>query len=222
MGRPRARRLGGLGALATVVGALASAGSALATTTTQTISSAGPLTGIVIGNDLDCQASYAGWTGGAFYPTESLGSTPATGDCGTFVSVGASIYGPDFSEDYASGTGISLTTASNYVTYTPGAQSAVTGAGTSSSPYTVSSSATAGASGITVVESDRYATGQNGYTTTVTLTNTTAATVSGVLYRAADCYVQGDARRTAIALLDAVSDPVSATPSQPNSVPKKG
>src|SRR3984957_18120367 len=107
----RARRLGGLGAPATVCGALASAGPALATTTTQTIASAGPLTGIAIGNDLDCQVQYAGWTGGAFYPTESLGSSPATGDCGTFVSVGASVYGPDFGENYASGTGISLTTA---------------------------------------------------------------------------------------------------------------
>jgi hypothetical protein len=192
MGRPRARRLlGALGALATVAGALASAGPALATTTTQTITSAGPLTGIDIGNDLDCQVQYAGWTGGAFYPTESLGSSPATGDCGTFVSVGATVYGPDFSENYASGTGISLTTAGNYVAYTPGAQSGVTGAGTSSSPYAVTSSANAGASGVAVAESDRYVAGQNGYTTTVTLTNTTGAPVSGLLYRAADCYVQG-------------------------------
>jgi hypothetical protein len=180
-----------LGALATVVGAFASAGPALATTTTQTISSAGPLTGIVIGNDLDCQVQYAAWTGGAFYPTASIGSSPATGDCGTFVSVGASVYGPDFNENYASGTGISLTTAGNYVTYTPGAQSGVSGAGTSSSPYTVASSATAGASGIAVAESDRYIAGQNGYTTTITLTNTTGAPVSGVLYRAVDCYLQG-------------------------------
>ena len=191
MARPRARGLGGLGALVTVVGALASAGPALATTTTQTITSAGPLRGITIGEDLDCQVQYAGWTGGAFYPTESLGSSPATGDCGTFVSVGTSVYGPDFSENYASGTGISLTTAGNYVAYTPGVQSGVSGAGTASSPYAVTSGATAGASGIAITESDRYVSGQDGYTTIVTLTNTTGAPVSGLLYRAADCFVQG-------------------------------
>jgi hypothetical protein len=191
MGRPRARRLGGLGALATVVGALASAGPALATTTTQTIASAGPVTALYVGNDLDCQVQYAGWSGGAFYPTASLGSSPATGDCGTFVSVGADVYGPDFGNNYASGTGISLTTESNYVTYTPGVQSAVTGAGTSASPDSVTTTATAGASGIVVSESDRYVPGSNGFTTTITLTNTTAAPVNGLLYRAFDCYLQG-------------------------------
>jgi hypothetical protein len=191
MGRPRARRLGGLGALATVVGALASAGPALATTATQTITSTGPMTGLTVGNDLDCQVQYAGWSGGAFYPTASIGNDPSTGDCGTFVSVGASIYGPDFDDNYASGTGISLTTAGNYVAYTPGTQSSVSGAGTSTNPYSVTSSAVAGTSGITVSETDRYVTGANGFSTAITLTNTTGAPVSGLLYRAVDCYLQG-------------------------------
>jgi len=191
MGRPRARRLGGLGALATVVGALASAGPALATTSTQTISSAGPVTALYVGNDLDCQVQYAGWPGGGFYPSASLGSSPATGDCGTFVSVGPDVYGPDFDNNYASGTGISLTTASNYVPYTPDVQSAVTGAGTSASPEAVATTATAGATGLVVGESDRYVSGANGFTTTITLTNTTGAPVSGLLYRAIDCYLQG-------------------------------
>lgn len=191
MGRPRARRLGGLGALATVVGALASAGPALATTATQTISSAGPMTGLIVGNDLDCQVQYAGWAGGAFYPTDSIGNNPATGDCGTFISVGATVYGPDFDQNLASGTGISMTTAGNYLDYSPAAQSAVTGAGTAASPYGIVTSATTGTAGVTVGESDRYVTGSNGYTTAITLTNTTAAPVSGVLYRAFDCYLQG-------------------------------
>ncbi|HEY3773139.1 MAG TPA: hypothetical protein VGL69_09110 [Solirubrobacteraceae bacterium] len=192
MGRARARRIGVLGALAvTVVGALASAGPALATTTSQAISSAGPLTSIVVGNDLDCQVKYAGWTGGAFYPTASLGASPTTGDCGTFVSVGPTIYGPDFSENYASGTGIWLSTADNYATYSPGAQTGVTGSGTAGNPYALTSSATAGASGIVVSESDRYVAGTTSVATTVTLTNTTGAPVSGVLYRAVDCYVNG-------------------------------
>lgn len=191
MGRPRARLLGGLAALATVVGALASAGPALATTATQTISSSGPMTGLIVGNDLDCQIQYAGWPGGAVYPSASIGNDPATGDCGTLVAVGGTVYGPDFDQNFASGTGISLTTAGNYLAYTPGPQSAVTGAGTSSSPYGITSGVTAGTSGIAVAESDRYVTASNGYTTAITLTNTTAGPVSGVLYRAFDCYLQG-------------------------------
>ncbi|HTU28918.1 MAG TPA: hypothetical protein VMF07_06030 [Solirubrobacteraceae bacterium] len=181
-----------MGALAaTALGALASAAPALATTTTQTISSTGPLTSIILGNDLDCQVQYAGWSGGAFYPTGSLGASPATGDCGTFVSIGPMIYGPDFSENYASGTSIWLSTEDNYTAYTPGAQSGVTGSGTAGDPFAVTSSATAGASGIVVSESDRYVRGATGYTTTITLTNTTGAPVNGLLYRAVDCYVSG-------------------------------
>jgi hypothetical protein len=189
MGRPTAR---GLGALVTIVAALACAGQASATTTTQTITSAGPLTRIILGDDLDCQARYAGQASGAFYPAASLTVTPATGDCGTFVSAGASVYGPDFSADYASGTGISLTTAPNYVPYTGGDQSAVSGSGTAAAPFAVSATATAGASGITVSETDRYVPGQDGWRTDITLRNTGAATVSGQLYHAFDCYLQGD------------------------------
>src|SRR5579875_3314669 len=150
-----ARLVGGLGVVATTVAALASAGPALATTTTQTISSAGPLAVIYLGDDLDCQVGYAGWTAGAFYPAGGLGATPATGDCGTFVSIGPTVYGPDFSENYASGTGISLTTAANYTPYSPAGLSGVSGSGTASSPYAVTGSATAGSSGLTVSQTDR-------------------------------------------------------------------
>lgn len=192
MGRPTARRLGGLGALVITVAALAPAGPALATSTTQTISSSGPLTRIILGDDLDCQAQYAGQADGAFYPAASLTANPATGDCGTFVSVGANVYGPDFDENWASGTGISLTTAGNYVAYDAGAQSAVSGSGTTGSPYAVTGTATAGASGINVTETDRYVTGQDGWRTDITLTNTSGAAISGRLYRAFDCYLQGN------------------------------
>jgi len=197
MGAPthRGLKLGpaarGLGALVIAAVALVSAGPAQATTTTQTISSAGPLTRIVLGDDLDCQAQTSGQTAGAFYPAASLTATPATGDCGTFVSVGATVYGPDFDANYASGTGISLTTAGNYLAYTPGAQSAVSGSGTSAAPYAVTGTATAGASGITVSQTDSYVTGQNGWRTDITLRNTTPTAVSGRLYHAIDCYLQG-------------------------------
>lgn len=47
----------------------------------QTISSAGPLTQIVLGNDLSCQVAYARDGGFEFFPAL------APGDCGTFLVV---------------------------------------------------------------------------------------------------------------------------------------
>jgi hypothetical protein len=191
MTRLGSRRLTTLVAVAIPAMLVLTCQSAWATTATQEISSAGPLTSIYVGNDLDCQVQYAGQADGAFYPAASVNGSTPTGDCGTFVSVGAEVYGPDFSTNYATGTGISLTTADNYATYTPGNQSTVTGAGTSGSPYAVTTSATAGTAGITVSETDRYVAGGNGYQTNITLTNTSAAGVTGVLYHAVDCYAAG-------------------------------
>jgi hypothetical protein len=168
------------------------ASSASATTVLQDISSAGPLTNVYLGNDLDCQIIYSGDTADEFYPSDTTtnGTTTTPGDCGTFVSVGASIYGPNLSTNFASASS-SLSGAANYVPYTAGTQSAVTGAGSVTTPYNVTSTATAGGSGISVSQADSYAIGNEYYRTDITLTNNSAATVSGRLYHAADCYLQG-------------------------------
>ena len=48
----------------------------------------------------------------------------------------------------------------------------------------------AGASGVQVTQTDSYVTGQESYTTEIAVANTSGAAVSGVVYRAGDCYLQ--------------------------------
>lgn len=166
-----------------------SATSASATTAYQDISSAGPLTNVYLGQDLDCQIVYTGNPTDEFYPPDTTtGTTITPGDCGTFVAVGGSLYGPDFSTNTGTATGFSNGTG-GYVNYTPGSQSAVSGSGTVASPYTVTSTATAGSIGVSQVDS--YVIGDESYATAITITNNSGTTVTGRLYHAADCYLQG-------------------------------
>ena len=154
--------------------------AALATTPSTDINSAGPLTDIWIGNELSCQVAYSGDSSYEFYPP---GSEPA--DCGTFVSTGGTLYGPDFSNHDGTATSTGDTP------FTPVSQSAVTGAGTSGSPYSVTTVATAGTTGLTVTEVDSYVVGSESYRTDVTVANSGTSSVSALLYHAGDCYLQG-------------------------------
>ncbi len=98
-GRP-ARRIAAVAAAALAVGALAlaTAGSAGAkggdggvstAATIATISSAGPLNNILIGSQLNCQVNHVGGASFEFYdPGDS------TGDCGTLIAIGDTLYGP--------------------------------------------------------------------------------------------------------------------------------
>jgi hypothetical protein len=159
---------------------------ALAVTPSVDINSAGPLTDIWIGNELSCQIAHVGDQFDEFFPPSSAG--PA--DCGTFLSVagtsGAStIYGPDFANHSTSATGEFDTP------FTPGAQSPVSGAGTPASPYQVTTPVTAGTTGITVSERDSYIVGNEFYRIDITVTNTSRTALTGLLYHAGDCYLQG-------------------------------
>ncbi len=156
--------------------------AAQATTPAQDISSAGPLTDVFLGNDLSCQVAYAGDSSYEFYPPAA-----APGDCGTFIFTGGTLYAPDFGNHGGTATG----GIGSYTPWTPVSQTAVTGAGTSSSPYTVTTVATAGSTGLTLTEVDAYVVGQNTYRTDVTIANSTGSAQSGILYRAGDCYLQG-------------------------------
>ena len=138
------------------------------------IQSAGPLTDIWVGEDLTCQVAHTGDTSYEFY---SPGST--TGSCGTFASVNGTVFGFRESPDW-----------------TPVSQTGVTGAGTSQSPYQVTTvvQATAdnGPTGLELTESDSYVVGNEYYRTDMTLTNQGATPLTGLrLYHAADCYLQG-------------------------------
>ena len=68
-------------------------GSAFAVTSTPTpyttITSAGPLTSVFVGNDLSCQVARA--EGNQIFPQNA---TP--GDCSTYLTVGGTVYAADF------------------------------------------------------------------------------------------------------------------------------
>ena len=71
-------------------------------------------------------------------------------------------------------------------------QSGVTGSGSASDPKRVTTVATGGP--LQVTELDSYVTGQEAYRTDVEIKNTGGAAVTGVLYRAGDCYLQENDR----------------------------
>ena len=146
------------------------------------IASGGPLTHVAIGNELSCQVAHTGDTALELYPS---GATP--GSCGTIVAAGGALYAPDFANHNGSAT----SSLGTYTPYTPVSQSPVTGTGSSSNPFKVTTVVTVGATGLRITQVDSYVAGQESYRTDVTLQNTGGGPVSGFLYRAGDCYLQG-------------------------------
>lgn len=134
---------------------------------------AGPLTHVLTGTDLSCQARHAGDSAYEFAPS---GSPQA--DCGTLLAAGGVVYGPNF----AAHGGTNAVALGPVSAWTPVAQNAVTGG--------VSTTVDA-AGGLRVVQNDSYSAGQDAWRTDVTVTNSGAATRSVTLYRAGDCALQG-------------------------------
>jgi uncharacterized repeat protein (TIGR01451 family) len=162
------------------------------------IYSDGPLTDIFVGNELSCQVAH---TGDSYY--ELYPPTVAPGDCGTFLSIGPAghptLYAPNYDAHDLTAIGIDSTP------FTPDTQSVVTGSGTAVDPYKVVTNVAAGSSGLTLTETDSYVAGTEAYQTDVTITNSTASTRTGILYRAGDCFLQGSNSGTGI------SDPDSSS-----------
>lgn len=149
------------------------------------IGSAGPLTSVAVGDELSCQVAHSGDSGLELFP-----STVKPGDCGTFVFAGGALFAPNFAaHDTTSTSSIGTRTP-----FTPVSQSAVAGAGTSASPFKVATIVDAGATGLRIGQSDSYVVGQESYRTDTTIQNAGAATVSGIVYRAGDCYLQNSDR----------------------------
>lgn len=143
------------------------------------ITSAGPLSSVVVSNDLGCQVAHTGDAALELFPS---GTKP--GDCGTFLVVGSDLYAP------APPPGSAASGLGSRTPFTGVSQTGVEGAGSTASPFKVTSVATAGATGLKVTEVDQYIVGQESYRTDVTLQNTGGAALSGVVYRAGDCYLQ--------------------------------
>ena len=172
-----------LGVAGVLVAALAMAPSALAVATPSTdINSTGPLTDIWIGTDTGCQVAYSGDTADEFYGPQS-----APADCGTFISTGGTQYGPDFANH-----GYSATPGSIDTPFTPVSQSAVTGSGTTASPYSLTTTETVGSTGLTLTETDSYVVGSESYETDITVANSGTSAVTALLYHGGDCYLQGN------------------------------
>lgn len=145
----------------------------------QEITSEGPLTSVVAGDDLACQVAHRSDAKYELFPP-----TAKPGDCGTFIAVGTDLYAP------APAQGTAAFNLGTRTSFTPVSQTPVTGSGTSASPFKVTTVAKAGTTGLQVTQVDQYIVGQESYRTDVTLQNTGGAALSGVIYRAGDCYLQ--------------------------------
>jgi hypothetical protein len=138
----------------------------------QEIPSAGPLTRVIISDDLTCQVAHRDDTQFELFGGE-------IGSCGTFLAVGGTVYGPQF--------GGATSTA-----WTPVGQTPPTGSGSGGDPFRLLTVVDATAAGLRVQQTDSYVVGSQSYRTDIQLTNAGPAPVAGILYRGGDCYLQND------------------------------
>jgi hypothetical protein len=137
------------------------------------IRSDGPLTRVAVSPDLNCAVEHV---------LDSVPEFYADTACATLLATGGTLFRP---EDIPAGNG-----AGPFTAFAPLSQSAVTGAGTRRDPLTIETAVAAGDSGLTLTQVDTYVAGDEYYVTTVTVTNSTPATVEATLYRAGDCFLQ--------------------------------
>ena len=140
----------------------------------QTITSAGPLSQIIVSDTLSCQVAHRDDDQFEFYPSGS-----EIGSCGTFVALGGTVYGPEGG-------------APNSAFWSAVSQSPIGGTGTSGDPFRVVTVVEIAATGVRLQQTDSYVVGSQSYRTDIELSNVGNAIQTGVLYRAGDCYLQGD------------------------------
>lgn len=167
----------------------------------QTITSPGPLTSILITDDLNCAVNHASDTQGEFF-----GDTA----CATQIAVGGTVYGPE-----------SIPAGNSPTPFTPVSQSPVAGSGAAGDPLRITTVVDVGVTGLRITQTDSYVVGQESYRTDVQVTNSGGAPQSVILYRAGDCYLQNSddgfgrvdptPAGNAVACV-AVADPNAATP----------
>ncbi len=183
--------------ITSVVGVMAVGAAQTASAATTTITSSGPLTSIGISTDLNCSVNHTGDTSGEFY-----GGTA----CGTLVVLAGVLYGPASIPAGGSATG-----SSGYTAFTPVSQTPVSGAGTSASPYSITTVVDLGATGFRLTETDTYVVGQEAYLTNVSIHNSTGSGQAATIYRAGDCYLQNS--DTGLGQIDGSAVACKASPS---------
>jgi len=144
----------------------------------QSITSSGPLTRILITDQLNCGVSHTGDTSPEFFGDTACGTFLVAGAGGT----GSQLFGPTVVPAGGSAT--------PRTSWTQVSQSAVLGAGTSADPYRVTTVADAGTTGLRVTETDSYVVGQEAYRTDVAISNSGNAAQNVIVYRAGDCFLQ--------------------------------
>ncbi|MEA2580024.1 MAG: hypothetical protein QOE83_916 [Actinomycetota bacterium] len=159
--------------------------SALANTSIT--SESGPLTNVFTTSDLNCQVNHLDDVNGEFYATSSDSTSPA---CATLIAVGSALYGPS---DIDAGPASDSAHA-----FAPVSQVGPTGSGTASDPFKIVTTVTAPVPGVDggleITQTDTYVEGQESYRTDVTIHNplSTDGAVTGIIYRAGDCYLGND------------------------------
>jgi hypothetical protein len=139
-----------------------------------TITSDGPLTQIITTPDLNCQVQHRDDVSFEFFGGD-------IGSCGTFFASGGTIYGPPIIAGSAGNAAAQWTQVS---------QAPVSGSGSGFDPYRLVTVVDAGASGIRLEQTDSYVQGDERYRTDLKFTNSTGSEVRGIVYRAADCFLQ--------------------------------
>lgn len=139
------------------------------------IESGGPLNSIIISPSLNCDVRYQGDSDGEWYDDVA---------CGTFVAFAGNLYGP---EEVPAGSG--ATSVPNYVPFTAVSQSGMTGTGTSSDPYTITTTVALGDTGARLTQVDSYVGGATAYRTDIKITGGATAG-DAVIFRGGDCYLQ--------------------------------
>ena len=170
--------------LAVTLGLLAGPGAASAAVPNVDIGvPSGPLTHVVVGNELSCQAQHTGDTRFEFFP-----SSTSPGDCGTFLAVGGQLFAPDFPNHDSTFAGF----GSSFPKFTPTGQTAKTGAGTRTNPFKVVTNVNAGSTGLAITQTDTYVSGEESYKTDIAVRNNGGGAQTIRLYRAGDCFLQDD------------------------------
>jgi hypothetical protein len=151
------------------------------------IHTAGPITDIWISDDLECLFRHTGdaypsvFTGTTPYGPAPFGldAKPEASACGTLVSNG-SLYGPGLIPD-----------GPTVKHYTPVRQSTVTGTGTSSDPYIVTTVVDVGSNGVRLSETDSYVVGAESVHTKILVSTSSsgAFSLTPTIFRAMDCYL---------------------------------
>lgn len=139
---------------------------------TATITSAGPLTAVGISDQLNCSVNHMDDAAGEFFDDTA---------CGTFIVVDGTMY---FSPA-AIPAGLPSATP-----FTPVSQTGPTGTGTDGDPFKIVTVVSAGATGVSLTQTDTYTTGLESYRTDIAVTNSSGTSKTARVYRAADCYLQ--------------------------------